>query len=231
MAGRGRDDQCVQRAEGHGHPSCGGDLSDSIADPRFVVVEQRSNNNQEEEMSRPHARVLIHALSAVLALSVAASAMAQDVNYNAMPGTDFSKFKTYKWVAVEGAAHPDQIVEQQIKQALDAGLATKGLTKTDADTADLFVSYQVAVTQERQWNTYGGGMGWRMGGGMSTATSSTISIGTLGVDLYDAAAKQLIWRGGASKTLDTKASPQKRQENINKAVTKLLKNYPPPTKK
>jgi hypothetical protein len=32
-------------------------------------------------------------------------AYAQDVSYNAMPGTDFSKFKTYKWVQVEGATH------------------------------------------------------------------------------------------------------------------------------
>ena len=29
-------------------------------------------------------------------------ARAQDVTYNAMPGTDFAKYKTYKWVQVEG---------------------------------------------------------------------------------------------------------------------------------
>jgi hypothetical protein len=171
------------------------------------------------------------ALAVIVALSTAASARAQDVAYNAMPGTDFSKFKTYKWVAIEGAQHPDQIVEQQIKQALDAQFAAKGLKKTDGDPADLFIGYQVAVNQERQWNAYGGGAGWRFGGGMASATSSTINIGTLGVDVYDSAAKQLVWRGTATKTLDAGASPQKRQENINKAATKLLKNFPPPVKK
>ena len=35
---------------------------------------------------------------AALVLCAAGSALAQDVTYNAMPGTDFSKFKTYKWV-------------------------------------------------------------------------------------------------------------------------------------
>jgi hypothetical protein len=165
----------------------------------------------------------------VLACS-AGLAQAQDVTYNAMPGTDFSKFKTYKWVKVEGGMHPDQIVEQQIIQAIDAQLASKGLTKTDDEKADLYVDYQVAVNQERQWNAYGGGMGWRMGGGMSTATSSTINIGTLGLDMYDSAAKQLVWRGSATKTLDENPKPQKRQKNIEKAVTKLLKNYPPPMK-
>ena len=176
-------------------------------------------------------RILTGALTALLASCLALPAAAQDVNYNAMPGTDFTKFKTYKWVTVEGATHPDQIVEQQIKQAIDSTLAGKGLTRTEADAADLYVSYQVAVNQEREWNTYGGGMGWRMGGGMATATSSTINIGTLGVDFYDSAAKQLVWRGSATKTLDTKASPEKRQNNINKAAAKLLKNFPPPVKK
>ena len=169
-------------------------------------------------------------LFACVVLICAASILhAQDVTYNAMPGTDFTKFKTYKWVQVEGAVHPDQIVDKEITDAIDAELATKGLTKTADATANLLVDYQVAVNQEKQWNAYGGGVGFRMGG-MGTATSSTIDIGTLGVDMYDAAAKQLVWRGAATKTLDANAKPDKREQNITKAVKKLLKNYPPPTK-
>ena len=187
-------------------------------------------------MSREHTRLLVHALlGTVVTLCMAAPVLAQDVSYNAMPGADFAKFKTYKWVAIDGAEKPDQIVDQQIKQAVDTQLAAKGLTKSTGDTADLLVGYQVAVNQEREWNSYGTGMGvgygYRMGGGMTTATSSTINIGTLGVDIYDSAVKQLVWRGSATKTLDTKVNPEKRQKNIDKAVTKLLKNYPPPVKK
>jgi hypothetical protein len=48
--------------------------------------------------------------------------------------------------------------------------------------------------------------------------------------MYDSAQKQLAWRGSASKTLDPKAKPDKKQKNITKAVRKLLKNYPPPKK-
>jgi len=167
---------------------------------------------------------------AALALCAAGGAVAQDVTYNAMPGTDFSKYKTYKWVTIDGAQHPDQIIAAQIQQSLDAELAAKGLKKTDAETADMYVGYQVSVSQERQWNAYGGGMGWRMGGGMGTATSSTINVGTLGVDVYDPKGKQLIWRGAATKTLDEKPSPDKRQKNLDKAVKKLLKDFPPPSK-
>jgi hypothetical protein len=66
---------------------------------------------------------------------------------------------------------------------------------------------------------------------MSTGTTSTIHIGEVGLDMYDAAKKQLVWRGTASKTLNPKAKPDKRQKNIDKGVVKLLKNYPPPPPK
>jgi hypothetical protein len=98
---------------------------------------------------------------ALAMLAVGSLAAAQDVTYNAMPGTDFAKYKTYKWVAIADSIHPDQIVDAQIKQSLDAQLATKGFTKTDADTADMYVGYQVSVNQEKQWNAYGGGIGFR----------------------------------------------------------------------
>jgi len=52
----------------------------------------------------------------------------------------------------------------------------------------------------------------------------------LDLTMYDPAAKQLVWRGVASKTLDPKAKPEKKQKNIAKAVAKLLKKYPPQVK-
>jgi Domain of unknown function (DUF4136) len=160
------------------------------------------------------------------------AALAQDVNYNFAQGTDFSKFKTYKWVDIPGAEAPNQLLDQQIKQSIDSQLAAKGFVKTDADTADLYVGYQLSISQQQQWNAYGtGGMGWRMGGGMVTATSSTIQIGTLGFDVYDQAGKQLIWRGSATKTLNPPKDPEKKQKNLNNAVAKLLKDFPPPIKK
>src|SRR5215469_13508103 len=87
---------------------------------------------------------------AVALLLTAVPLAAQDVKSNSMPGIDFSKYHTYKWVAIEGASHPNQIVDAEIKQAVDAQLATKGLTKTDSDKADLYVGYQTAVDQQKQ---------------------------------------------------------------------------------
>ena len=82
---------------------------------------------------------------------------AQDVTTNAMPGADFSKYHTYKWVTIEGAVQPNQIVDAQIKQSIDSQLAAKGLTKTDGDKADLLIGYQISIDPEKQWNAYGTG--------------------------------------------------------------------------
>lgn len=155
-------------------------------------------------------------------------AQGQEVRHNFMPGVDFSKFHTYKWVNIEGGAHPNQIMDAEIKQSIDSQLASKGLTKTGDEKADLYVGYQVAVDKEKQWNAWGTGRGF--GGGMASATQSTINVGSLVVDMYDPTAKQLVWTGTATKTIDPSSNQEKNQKNLNKAMQKLLKDYPPKSK-
>jgi len=161
-----------------------------------------------------------------LVVAGASGAVAQDVRTNYMPGTNFAQYKTYVWVDIPGGVHPDQIVDQEIRQAIDQQLASKGLTKVTGDSADLLVGYQIAVDQEKQWTGYGGGVGFRFGG-MGQISSSTINIGTLVLDMYDAKAKQLVWKGEASKTVDPSKDPQKNMERIQKSAAKLLKDFPP----
>lgn len=66
---------------------------------------------------------------------------------------------------------------------------------------------------------------------MTTGQTSTIYNGQLVVDMYDSANHDLVWRGVATKTIDPKAKPEKIQKNLNKAMAKLFKNYPPEIKK
>ena len=167
------------------------------------------------------------------------SARAQDVRYNFDRDADFTKYKTYKWVDNPNAEKLADLADRQFKAAMDAELAKKGLTKVDTDNADLYISYQAALSQEKQYTSYnsgyGYGPGWRGWGGtgMSTSTgqTATIHVGAIDVDMYDTAKKQLVWEGLASKTIDPKAKPDKQQKNLEKAVAKLLKNYPPQKKK
>jgi hypothetical protein len=179
--------------------------------------------------------------SIALFLLAASTAVSQDVRYNFDKDTDFAKFKTYKWVALKDAPEVDNLRDKQIKEAVDAELAAKGLTKTDADAADLYIGYQAGIGTEKQFTSYntdwGYGAGWYRGGwygggggGMTTGQTSTIYTGQLAVDFYDSKNHDLVWRGVASKSIDPKAKPEKQQKNLTKAVTKLLKNYPPPLK-
>ncbi len=182
------------------------------------------------------------ALASAVLLASGVTAFAQEVRYNFDKQADFSQFRTYKWVTLKGAQTPNELVDMQIRAAVDAELATKGLKRTDADTADLYVGYQSAVNTEKEYTSfdtgwgygpgwYGGG--WYGGGGMNTTTgqTSTIYIGQLAVDMYQAGQKQLVWRGVASKQIDTDAKPEKQQKNLAKGMKKLFKNYPPPVKK
>jgi hypothetical protein len=194
---------------------------------------------------------------------ILACARGQDIHYNYDRGASFQSYRTYQWVDLPSAppkngirgdfpnppsgfpnlpgglpeistsVSEDQLLDQDIKRAVDEQLAQKGLTKVDKN-ANIQVSYQTAVREEKGINLSGmGAMGWwGAGPGWSGFDSvqgqtSTIPIGTLVVGLYDPARKQLIWRGDASKTVDLKKDPNKNYQTLQKAMAKLFKNYPP----
>jgi len=192
----------------------------------------------------------------------------QDVHYNYDRGANFQSYRTYQWVDVQGGrpkaggapglpdppsglpalpvAAPvggntvsdDQLLDQDIKRAVDEQLAQKGLTRVD-NGGDLLVGYQAKVNEEKSINLFGSGWGggpwgggWGgWGGGMSSMSvqgqTSTIPVGTLVVGLYDPNKKQVIWRGDATKTVYLKKDPNKNYSQLQKAMVKLFKNYPP----
>lgn len=176
----------------------------------------------------------------VLALIACTVTFAQDVRTNYMPGTDFSGFHTYAWVNdVQGVPavgrHPDQILDAQVKEAIDSQMVAKGFTKVeDGSKADLLLGYQLAIDQEKQisgiGNNLGGWGGWGpWGGGLDTFSASTSSnyIGTFVVGMYDAAARKLVWIGAAQHAIEPSKKQEKNQERLNKGAQKLLKDFPP----
>jgi hypothetical protein len=189
-----------------------------------------------------YAMRILYVLPVALLLTGASTVAAQDVRYNFDSEANFGSFKSYKWVALKGAPPLSDLVDKQIKASVDAELGRKGLAKTDSETADLYIGYQTAIDKEKEYTSYDTGWGygpgwygpgWYGGGGMTTTRgqTSTILVGQLALDMYASAARNLVWRGFASKTLDSKAKPDKQQKNLDKAVAKMLKNFPPPTPK
>ena len=174
-----------------------------------------------------------------LVLSViAVPTYGQDVHYNYDRSANFSTYKTYQWVDLEGPGGkvPDQLIDRDIQRAVDEQLGQKGLTRVEKG-GDLMVGYHAIIREEKGVNLNGfgsgGGLwggGWGPGGwgnGTVTGQTSTIPVGLLLIDIYDPAKKQLIWRGDTTKTIDLKKAPDKNYRSLQKAVAKLFKNYPP----
>ena len=61
-------------------------------------------------------KALFAALTGLLLATVSASA--QDVRYNFDKNTDFSKFKTYKWVEVKDASKVNELVDRLLSSKL-----------------------------------------------------------------------------------------------------------------
>jgi hypothetical protein len=156
------------------------------------------------------------------------SAFAQDVTYDYDKTADFSRLKTYAWA--QGASVNDELNHKRIIAAVEAQLAAKGFTKVEAsENPDVLVAYSARFGRDVQvtgYSTGWGGTRWGPGRTGSARVEETVT-GALSVDIVDAKTKSILWRGIARKDLDVDASPEKRNKNINKAMEKLFKNYPP----
>jgi hypothetical protein len=166
-------------------------------------------------------------LTAFLCLGL--TAVAQDVQFDYDRSANFNAYKTYQWVDYREVQVGDQLLDQDIKRAVDAQLAGKGLRRVESG-GDLHIGYQAAISQEKQFDSLGWGgpySGGPWGWGNTRVTSSTIDVGKLIIGLFDPSTKQLVWRGSASNTLDIKKDPDKNYRNLEKAMAKLFRNYPP----
>src|SRR5215469_9599890 len=136
------------------------------------------------------------------------------------PGTDFSKYHTYKWVTVKEGPHTDPSLDAKIKQSIDSQLAARGLTRTD-DVVDLDIEYQLAISSVQVWQTY---EDWTLAGPAARLPQRKgflIGVGTLVLDVYDPTEKELIWTGRANTALDPDSSETDKTRALLRAVKGL----------
>lgn len=157
--------------------------------------------------------------------------LAQKTSFDYDKTANFSTLKTY--ALKDGKKVGDPLIDKRIEAAIEAELAAKGLTPA-ASAPDLSVTYHVAFDKKQDITAYStGGAGYyRWGGGWGTTDVrvNEILMGTLVVDIADAKKNELVWRGIGVKEVDVQAKADKRDKNINSAVKKILKNFPPPAK-
>jgi hypothetical protein len=161
-------------------------------------------------------------------LMLATTSVAQSISFDFDRTVHFGGFRTYAWVA--GTNVPDQLVHRRIVDAVDVQLALKGMRKVhEGSQPDLLIAYHASFDQDLQITGFGSGWGgYRFGGYRSgTARAEQILVGTMVIDLVDANTSNIVWRGTATKDIDVKATPDKRDKNIAKAAQKLFRHYPP----
>ena len=93
-------------------------------------------------------------LTAIVCMGVAA--FAQEVQFDYDRSADFNAYKTYQWVDYNPVQVGDQLLDQNIKRAVDAQLAGKGLRRVETG-GDLLIGYQAAISQEKQFDGFGSG--------------------------------------------------------------------------
>jgi Domain of unknown function (DUF4136) len=161
-------------------------------------------------------------------LGLPAMVQAQKTSYDFDSTVPFFNFRTYTWTQGTPAGEP--FFDRRVETTIDSLLAAKGLTKSEMNP-DLYVRYHVGLGLQRSVNGWIGGVGGGyIGRGGSDSVDlrlNELAMGTLVIDLINAANHQLVWRGVGTKELDLEARPDKRDAEIAKAVEKILKNYPP----
>ena len=175
---------------------------------------------------------LLRTLITASALMLPALASAQDVKIDFDKAYDFSTVKTYA-ISI-GTKWGNDLSERRVLTEIDEAIAAKGWKKVDAAQANAIVVLHGATQTKKSANTFYssgyGGYGYRGFGGMGTSQTvvSEYAVGTLVVDIFDAKNKQLIFRGTAEDEISD--NPEKNAKRLEKASTKLFKNFPPAAK-
>ena len=166
--------------------------------------------------------------SIAMFLVLTAASFAQQVKTDYDHNANFGQYKTYSWEKVQTK---DPLMVDRIKQAVNGALTAEGWTQVESGGDVSVVAMEITQNQQTLNTFYDGfGGGWRWGGfGDATTTTETYQVGTLCVDLFDAKAKNLIWRGSSSDTLSSNAD--KNTKNLDKGVQKMFAHFPPEAKK
>ncbi len=145
---------------------------------------------------------------------------------------DFSAFKTYKYTEEAKSLDINDLQEKRFFDALDAQLATKGLTKSDNPDLLIDINFKVqqkeSATATTTGDFYGGAYRYRWGPTFSTTTInySEYLEGTIFIDLISTATNQLVWQGRGVGTIKD-GTPAQKDKRTEKAVGKIFKKYPP----
>ncbi len=172
--------------------------------------------------------------------AIAQGVYAQTVRVNWNQQASFAKYKTYTWQAAKNAGDP--VFSLWVKPDVADQLRTKGLQYIyPGQPTDLLVIYSVATPEVMDSTTEMAGYGWGDGPWagwgtdlteqglppvITTTTDHPRSMAILTIDIVDTSKKKIVWRGQATIN-HLSGSDKDEQKQMQKAVIKMFKDYPP----
>jgi hypothetical protein len=141
------------------------------------------------------------AIAASLAISIAGGC-ATTINQSYDPSTNFGPLRRYAWAPGSPTYSPNSLVEANVQSLADPLLERKGFQKATA-SPDLVISVRLE-------NYPAGG-------------TEGYELRMLGLNVYRADGRTLIWRGTASGSISTDAA----SGDLNDAVQGILAAFPP----
>ena len=142
---------------------------------------------------------------------------------------DFAGYETYDWI--EQKKRPDGSplavggeIDTKIRNAIDRQLATRGFQPAIDDEPDFLVSFDGAMEQvtdiEANRRQIASGVSWVVDGDINSYRK-----GTLIIAIRDAETGKSVWSAWTREKIKGRGNPDKQ---IDKAVRKLLRKFPPP---
>jgi len=158
-----------------------------------------------------------------LALTGCGSSLKTDTEFDRE--ASFTNLKTYDWVSEsDKRTAPNRQSERRIVAAVERELGAKGYQKDTSDP-DFRVGFVVVVVDEvvQQTVVTDSVIGYVS----MRSNTQTFSDGTMVLFVEDSGGGRVIWRGVAEKSVNRDASRDEVDETIDKAVKKLLSEFPP----
>jgi len=175
----------------------------------------------------------------VAAAALAGCASGPDVRGDYDRSADFSKYKTYNFLAEKGADRTEfkSIAQQMIQDAAAREMEARGYVM--AQDPDLLLNFKGKLEEKTDIQStpapyYGPSFGYRgwygapygaYGYGATEVSTRRYNVGTLVMDVIDREKRQAVFQGGLEDVVTSKMM-QDKQGTLTNAVAAIFSQYP-----
>jgi hypothetical protein len=170
-------------------------------------------------------------------IALAGCASGPTIRTNVDPGVDFTRFRTFDFLQPLSTDREgyQSFISRDLMASAEREMRALGFTRS-SENPDLLVNFSATLDQRlrvTQTPTMGGGATWGshrrsaaygVWGGYRTDVRQD-TMGTLGVDVIDAARRQLVWEGVAVSRI-TRSTAENIGPALDSAVRDIFRQFP-----